>query len=121
PWIRSFPVIVRGGQQAPGHGRMELTRGDRSGADTREGTVRPRRRGRAAGVSESGCSGREADYPRERRSSRRSLYSTESTRACQDASMMFQATPTVPHVSSPSAEVIRTRVLAAGPLVSDRK
>src|SRR5437867_10917310 len=54
------------------------------------------------------------------RSSRRSLYSIESTSACQDASMMLSATPTVPHVSSPSPEVISTRVFAAVPLDSSR-
>src|SRR3989442_2827333 len=54
------------------------------------------------------------------RSSRRSLYSIESTSACQDASMMLSATPTVPHVSSPSPEVMSTRVLAAVPLDSSR-
>ena len=46
-------------------------------------------------------------------SSRRSLYSTESTSACHDASIMLSATPTVPHVSFPSPDVINTRVLAA--------
>src|SRR5262245_25444936 len=55
-----------------------------------------------------------------RRSSRRSLYSTESTRACQEASMMLSATPTVPHVSSPSPEVMSTRVFAAVALASSR-
>src|SRR5262245_14473304 len=49
-----------------------------------------------------------------------SLYSIESTRACQEASMMLSATPTVPQVSSPSPEVTRTRVLAAVPLDSSR-
>src|SRR5262245_15720314 len=55
-----------------------------------------------------------------RRSSRRSLYSTESTRACHEASMMLSATPTVPHVSSPSPDVMSTRVRAAVPLDSSR-
>ena len=41
---------------------------------------------------------------------------SESTSACHDASMMLSATPTVPHVSSPSPEVMSTRVLAAGAL-----
>src|SRR5262249_10542709 len=54
------------------------------------------------------------------RSSRRSLYSMESTRACQEASMMLSATPTVPHVSLPSPEVMSTRVRAAVPLLSSR-
>src|SRR5437773_788085 len=55
-----------------------------------------------------------------RRSSARSLYSTESTRASQEASMMLSATPTVPHVSCASPEVISTRVLAAVPFDSSR-
>lgn len=55
-----------------------------------------------------------------RRASARSLYSTESTSACQEASMMLSATPTVPQVSRPSPEVISTRVLAAVPLDSSR-
>ena len=55
-----------------------------------------------------------------RLSSRRSLYSIESTSACHDASMMFSATPTVPHVSSPSPDVISTRVCAAVPFDSSR-
>ena len=54
------------------------------------------------------------------RSSRRSLYSIESTSASQDASMMFSATPTVPHVSSPSPDVISTRVFAPVPADSSR-
>ena len=54
------------------------------------------------------------------RSSARSLYSTESTSARQDASMMLSATPTVPHVSRLSPEVINTRVLAAVPFDSSR-
>src|SRR5262249_4725173 len=54
------------------------------------------------------------------RPARRSLYSMESTSACQEASMMLSATPTVPHVSSPSPEVISTRVLAAVPFDSSR-
>src|SRR5690242_13363823 len=55
-----------------------------------------------------------------RRSSARSLYSTESTSARQDASMMLSATPTVPHVSRVSPDVISTRVLAAVPFDSSR-
>jgi hypothetical protein len=55
-----------------------------------------------------------------RLSSRRNLYSIESTSACHDASMMFSATPTVPHVSSPSPDVISTRVCAAVPFDSSR-
>src|SRR5689334_25187788 len=51
-----------------------------------------------------------------RRSSARSLYSTESTSARQEASMMLSATRTVPHVSRVSPEVISTRVSAAVPL-----
>lgn len=61
----------------------------------------------------------ETDQTR-RFSSRRSLYSIESTSACHDASMMFSATPTVPHVSSPSPDVISTRVCAAVPFDSSR-
>ena len=61
----------------------------------------------------------ESDQTR-RLSSRRSLYSIESTSACHDASMMFSATPTVPHVSSPSPDVISTRVCAAVPFDSSR-
>ena len=59
-----------------------------------------------------------SDQPR--LSSLRSLYSIESTSACHDASMMFSATPTVPHVSSPSPDVISTRVCAAVPFDSSR-
>lgn len=54
------------------------------------------------------------------RSSLRSLYSIESTSACHEASMMFSATPTVPHVSAPSPDVISTRVCAAVPFDSSR-
>ena len=42
-----------------------------------------------------------------------SLYSTLSTSASHDASMMFSDTPTVPQVSRPSDDSINTRVLAA--------
>ena len=118
PSTRSFPVIVRGRRQAPGHGAWGA-RAAAVQAQTR-GRARSGRGGAVTPASESGRSQREAGYPRVRRSSRRSLYSTESTSACQDASMMLQATPTVPHVSSPSAEVMSTRVLAAVPLVSSR-
>src|SRR5204863_8198325 len=55
-----------------------------------------------------------------RLSSARSLYSTESTSARHDASMMLLATPTVPHVSRSSPEVTSTRVLAAVPFDSSR-
>src|SRR5438309_5323854 len=55
-----------------------------------------------------------------RLSSARSLYSTESTSARHDASMMLLATPTVPHVSRSSPEVMSTRVLAAVPFDSSR-
>src|SRR5262249_35117342 len=60
------------------------------------------------------------DHRRPCLSSRRSLYSIESTRACHEASMMLSATPTVPQVSFPSPEVTSTRVFAAVPLDSSR-
>src|SRR6266850_6007913 len=44
-----------------------------------------------------------------------SLYSTESTSACQLASTMFADTPTVPHCPSPSPEQISTRTRLAVP------
>src|SRR6266851_2627857 len=53
-------------------------------------------------------------------SSRLNFYSTESTSACHDASMILSATPTVPQVSLPSPEVMRTRVLAAVAFDSSR-
>src|SRR5581483_537875 len=59
-------------------------------------------------------------HARLRRSSARSLYSTESTSASQEASMMLSATPTVPQVSLASPEVISTRVFAAVPFDSSR-
>src|ERR1043166_9261045 len=49
-------------------------------------------------------------------SSLNNLYSTESTRASQLASMMLSSTPTVPHVSVPSVLSMMTRVLAAVPV-----
>ena len=47
-------------------------------------------------------------------------YSSESTRASQEASMMFSETPIVPHSRSPSEESSRTRVTASVPWVSSR-
>ena len=47
-------------------------------------------------------------------------YSSESTRASQEASMMFSETPIVPHSRSPSEESRRTRVTASVPWVSSR-
>ena len=47
-------------------------------------------------------------------------YSSESTRASQEASMMFSETPIVPHSRSPSAESSRTRVTAPVPCDSSR-
>ena len=44
-------------------------------------------------------------------------YSSESTSASQDASMMFSETPIEPHESVPSAESSRTRVIGAGAVV----
>ena len=41
-------------------------------------------------------------------------YSSESTSASQEASMMFSETPIVPHSRSPSEESSRTRVTALG-------
>ena len=41
----------------------------------------------------------------------------ESSRACQDASMMFSFTPIVVQVASPSVESISTRVTAPVPLL----
>lgn len=43
----------------------------------------------------------------------RRLYSTESARACQEASMIFSETPTVDHTSLPSVDSMVTRTLAA--------
>ena len=42
-------------------------------------------------------------------------YSSESTSACQEASITFPDTPVVPHSRSPSAESSRTRVTASVP------
>ncbi len=42
-------------------------------------------------------------------------YSSESTSACQEASMMFSDTPVVPHSRSPSVESRITRVTASVP------
>ena len=47
-------------------------------------------------------------------------YSSESTSASQEASMMFSETPIVPHSRSPSAESRRTRVTAPVPWSSSR-
>ena len=47
-------------------------------------------------------------------------YSSESTSASQEASMMFSETPIVPHSRSPSEESSRTRVTAPVPWVSSR-
>ena len=47
-------------------------------------------------------------------------YSRESTRASQEASMMFSETPIVPHSRLPSAESSRTRVTAPVPWASSR-
>ena len=47
-------------------------------------------------------------------------YSSESTSASQEASMMFSETPIVPHSRSPSEESSRTRVTASVPWVSSR-
>ena len=47
-------------------------------------------------------------------------YSSESTSASQEASMMFSETPIVPHSRSPSAESSRTRVTAPVPWASSR-
>ena len=47
-------------------------------------------------------------------------YSSESTSASQEASMMFSETPMVPHSRSPSEESSRTRVTASVPWVSSR-
>ena len=44
-----------------------------------------------------------------------SLYSTESTSACHEASMMFSETPTVPQIESLSRDSIITRTRAAVP------
>jgi len=48
------------------------------------------------------------------------LYSTLSTSASHDASMMFGETPTVPHVLVPSLDSMTTRVLAAVASVGSR-
>ncbi len=47
-------------------------------------------------------------------------YSSESTSASQEASMMFSETPIVPHSRSPSEESSSTRVIASVPWVSSR-
>ncbi len=47
-------------------------------------------------------------------------YSSESTSASQEASMMFSETPIVPHSRAPSAESSRTRVTAPVPWASSR-
>ena len=47
-------------------------------------------------------------------------YSSESTSASQEASMMFSETPIVPHSRSPSEESSRTRVTAPVPWASSR-
>ena len=47
-------------------------------------------------------------------------YSSESTSASQEASMMFSETPIVPHSRSPSEESSRTRVTAPVPWLSSR-
>ena len=47
-------------------------------------------------------------------------YSSESTSASQEASMMFSETPIVPHSRPPSAESSRTRVTAPVPWASSR-
>ena len=47
-------------------------------------------------------------------------YSSESTSASQEASMMFSETPIVPHSRSPSEESRRTRVTAPVPWLSSR-
>src|SRR5918998_3504078 len=47
-------------------------------------------------------------------------YSRPSTRACQEASMMFSETPTAPHIRLPSVESMRTRVVAAVARCSSR-
>ena len=47
-------------------------------------------------------------------------YSSESTSASQEASMMFSETPIVPHSRSPSEESSRTRVTAPVPWSSSR-
>ena len=47
-------------------------------------------------------------------------YSSESTSASQEASMMFSETPIVPHSRSPSEESSRTRVMAPVPWLSSR-
>ena len=47
-------------------------------------------------------------------------YSSESTSASQEASMMFSETPIEPHDSWPSAESSRTRVTAPVPWCESR-
>src|ERR1700722_2529564 len=59
--------------------------------------------------------GRQAQRPF---SSRR--YSMESTSASRLASMILSLTPTVPHSSRPSLDWMRTRVLAAVPVLESR-
>ena len=47
-------------------------------------------------------------------------YSSESTSASQEASMMFSETPIVPHSRSPSVESSSTLVTAPVPCASSR-
>ncbi len=75
----------------------------------------------------SGISGRRADMSRWAQlfvpSAARAhwkAYSSESTSASQEASMMFSETPIVPHSPLPSAESSRTRVTAPVPWASSR-
>src|SRR5438105_3362033 len=55
-----------------------------------------------------------------RRSTRNIPYSSESTSASQEDSMMFSDTPIVPHTSSPSEVSSSTRVTAPVHFVSSR-
>ena len=96
---------------------------DQNGSDARRRRKSRLRRGPATsqgGATEPTTQMARFHRPSRRRSSRRSLYSIESTSACHEASMMFSATPTVPQVSSPSPDVMRTRVLAPVPIDSSR-